>query len=373
MGNISAQELLKKYRSGDCTEEEKASVESWYLQMDPVSEALPANELELALSRVSGKLPVAGRQPKQRSLWPKIAAAASILLLLSAGIYFILRRSKPADDAAQNIAYKNILPGGNNAILTLANGKRVILTGARNGKLATESDAVINKTADGRIAYAANSSGGGEEIAYNTMTTPNGGQYTLVLSDGTAVILNAASSITYPTKFSGTERKVELTGEAYFEVTHNKAMPFHVVTKTEDVEVLGTHFNINSYDNEPAVKTTLLEGSVKVTAGGHQQIIKPGEQAVLANNRIAVKQVDVEESVAWKNGYFLFKDASIESVMRQLARWYNIDVIYKGPIPQDSFQGEVSKFRNMGQVINVLQETKGVHFKSEGRTIIVSK
>jgi len=196
----------------------------------------------------------------------------------------------------------------------------------------------------------------------------------VVLSDGSKVWINSASSLRYPTAFTGNERKVELTGEAYFEVAHNPAKPFRVASRNQTVEVLGTHFNINAYDDEPAIKTTLLEGKVKVTAANNEvRFLQPGQQSALSTGAFTVSAVETDEAVAWKNGQFMFENDNIQYIMRTLSRWYDVDVEYSGAIPDDTFGGGTSRFKNVSEVLNVLQLTGKVHFKIEGRKIIVSK
>jgi transmembrane sensor len=370
MEKNSAQELLQKYRAGNCTKEEKAIVETWYLQLSVDDEGLSENDLEKAVDRVAARLPVNPGLSKQRPLWPLIAAAAAVLIFLSVGVYFVMKPKPVEVQLAKNTTPNDILPGGSKAILTLSNGRQVVLTDARNGKLATEGSTIINKIADGQVAYTGNSSKITARVAYNTMATPQGGQYTLTLSDGTKVILNAASSLRYPTKFVGNERRVQLTGEAYFEVAHNRAMPFHVITKQQDVKVLGTHFNINSYDNEPGTKTTLLEGSVLIN---DKALLKPGEQAIVSGKLLKVYPANTELAVAWKNNKFMFDNENIKDIMRMVARWYNVDVVYVGDTPDDKFGGSVSRFDKISKVLSILELTGNIHFKIEGRTIIVRK
>jgi ferric-dicitrate binding protein FerR (iron transport regulator) len=256
--------------------------------------------------------------------------------------------------------------------LTLSDGSQVALNNAHNGTLASQGNVMINKNKDGQIVYA----NSGEDSAlqndgYNTATTPRGGQFQLILSDGTKVWLNAASSIKYPVVFKGNERKVELTGEAYFEVAHNKKKPFKVISNGQTVEVLGTHFNINAYNNENAVRTTLLEGSVRVSTGDKNKVIKPGEQAQLKNGDFQIAAVDVNEVIAWKNGLFQFKDANIIDIMKQLSRWYDVDIKYEGSIPDRKFSGSISRNVNASQLLDILSFEK-IHFRIEGKTIIVT-
>lgn len=245
----------------------------------------------------------------------------------------------------------------------------------KNGQLAIQGNTEITKTADGDITYrqTADQSGVLSTLAYNTVSTPTGGQYHLLLADGTNVWLNAASSIRYPTAFTRAERKVEITGEAYFEVAHNVAKPFRVQSSRQVVEVLGTHFNVNSYADENETKTTLLEGSVKVTGSSGFKLIKPGQAAVLKGNHLAVAEADVEEAVAWKNGYFKFND-NLEVIMDKVARWYDVSIVYQSkPDPDYTFVGEISRGRNLSEILKIMEYTGKVHFEIEGRRIIVSK
>jgi len=299
--------------------------------------------------------------------WKKIVAAASILLFISISGYVLRYKTTPNNPIVDNRPLHNdIAPGGNKAILTLANGKQIVLTGAKNGTIAKQGGITVNKTDDGRVVYASSSTAiqNPKLISYNSIETPRGGQYHLTLADGTLVWLNAASSIKYPTAFTGNERRVEITGEAYFEVKHNAAKPFRVVCNGQLVEDLGTHFNINAYSDENAVKTTLLEGSVAVSWAGQNKILKPGEQSQLEGGNIRVANVNVDEVIAWKNGLFDFKDANIRTVMRQLARWYNVDVEYQGKIPEILFTGKLHRDVNASQVLDILSYFK-VHFKIE--------
>jgi len=209
-------------------------------------------------------------------------------------------------------------------------------------------------------------------LVYNTATTPRGGQYQFILSDGTKVWLNSASSIKYPVQFIGNERKVELTGEAYFEVVHNAKMPFRVVSNGQTVEDLGTHFNINAYNDENVIKTTLLEGSVKVSSAAGNNTIKPGQQAVLNNGNISViNDADLDAAVAWKNGFFYFDDNNIQEVMRQLARWYDVDIKCEGELPSRQFSGEISRNVKASQILDILSFKK-IHYKIDGKSIVIT-
>lgn len=313
---------------------------------------------------------------KFRKLW---MVAASVLIILVAGLsYLFINRNEnkeiPGNVAKNKIFKSDIPPGGNKAVLTLANGSTIVLDSAHNGTLTQQGNAKVVKLNDGQIVYKKDESSNVVAVQYNTITTPRGGQYQLVLADGSKVWLNAASSIRFPTAFTGKERDVQITGEAYFEVAHNAKMPFHVKVNNMDVAVLGTHFNINAYDDEGVMKTTLLEGSVKVSAGNKSVMIAPGEQAQIADSTDKIdikKNVDLEEVVAWKNGKFIFQDADIQSIMRQLVRWYNITVSYGGNITNEEFEGVIPRNVNISQILNMLEKAGGIKFEIEGRNIIV--
>lgn len=311
-----------------------------------------------------------------RKLW---MVAASILILLVAGLsYFYLSKIQNKEmrsNIAKNTVLKNdIAPGGNKAVLILANGSSIVLDSVQNGTLTQQGSVKVVKLDNGKLIYEKDENTNDVAVQYNTISTPRGGQYQLVLVDGSKVWLNATSSIRFPTSFAGKERDVEITGEAYFEVAHNAEMPFHVKVNGMDVAVLGTHFNINAYDDEEVMKTTLLEGSIKVSQGNKSALIAPGEQAQIAEktDKIEIKRnVDLDEIVAWKNGKFLFQNADIYSIMRQLERWYNITVSYEGNITNEEFVGVISRNVNISQILSMLERTGAVKFEIEGKKIIV--
>ncbi|RYY00999.1 MAG: DUF4974 domain-containing protein [Gammaproteobacteria bacterium] len=309
--------------------------------------------------------------------WFRIAAAACIFLVFCLGTYLLKNEKK---DLVSNsvdvlIVVKDTLaPGSDKAVLTLSNGRKINLDNSQSGLLATEGAARIKKTDNGRVIYESSSDvAQSTEISYNTLSTPRGGKYDLTLSDGTKVWLNAASSIRYPSVFSGTSREVEITGEAYLEVQHDASRPFRVIAAGQLIEDIGTAFNVNTYDDEPVLKTTLIEGSIKITSKSQAAILKPGEQALMSNNgqTFQVKRdVDVEEAIAWHRGFFSFYDADIKTVMRQLARWYDVDISYEGAVPQRRFSGKI--YRNISALkVADLLSYKQIHFRIEGRRIVV--
>ncbi|WP_419788535.1 FecR family protein [Mucilaginibacter sp. SP1R1] len=267
------------------------------------------------------------------------------------------------------------MPGGNRALLTLANGKTIYLDNAQNGVLAKEGNAQVDKTRDGQLVYKDGDNGEANQVnAMNKVSTPRGGQYQLVLNDGTKVWLNSASSLSFPAVFSGKTREVEITGEAYFEVAKNAAMPFMVKTNHVVVEVLGTHFNVMAYNDEAATKTTLLEGAVKISNSEHTSFLKPGQRALLNQNGAidVVNDPDAEDAIAWKNGLFQFRDAGIQTIMRQAARWYDVDVNYEGKIPVKQFTGSISRNVKASELLGMLKYV-GVNYRIEDKHITITQ
>src|SRR5690606_29853914 len=267
----------------------------------------------------------------------------------------------------------NIAPGSNKAALTLADGSTILLDDAAEGKISEQGNTFVYKT-NGTLSYNAQNvnSNLNAKQSFNTLTTPRGGQYKIVLPDSTVVWLNAESSIRFPTKFSAHERNVSLTGEAYFEVATNKSAPFKVNLESMEVEVLGTHFNVMAYSDEKSVNTTLIEGSVKIHKNQQQKLLRPGQQARVSNT-IKVSNVDVNEAIAWKNGLFQFKEANIETILRQIGRWYDVKIEYQGEISDEKYRAEISRKANLSQVLKIL-EISGLKFSlKEGRTITVKR
>lgn len=305
------------------------------------------------------------------------AAAAAVAALLSVAAWQWLQKpaSIPAPSTIASLpSGTDIAPGGNRAILTLADGTQIPLDSAGAGQLAQQGNTSIIKLDSGQLAYRTAAASASATLLYNTISTPRGGQFRITLPDGTHVWLNASSSLRYPTAFTGAERRVELSGEAYFEVVEKAGMPFRIASHEMEVEVLGTHFNVMAYDDEEVLKTTLLEGAVKVTRNGNSRKLQPGQQARVFRNdgsMDVLQDANTEEAVAWKNGFIQFDGQDIKSAMRMLARWYNVDVAYRGAVPAH-FRGIIPRNVPVSQVLKMMELTGEVHFTIEGNTIIVS-
>jgi len=332
------------------------------------------NELELSIKKAIFEKAGIEKRIVRMQWFKRIAAAAVILMVSTAGLFILINRAATSRLAviqpSKKITLKNdVAPGQTGAILTLATGQQILLDSAGNGSLARQGNVSVIKK-NGELVYS--NDGKNADVVYNTMTTLKGRQFNLVLSDGSKVWLNAASSITFPAAFIGKERKVTITGEAYFEVAHNAAIPFIVEKGNTSVLVLGTHFNVNAYDDETTLNVTLLEGSVNVRNGINNSRIKPGQQAqIKEDGKInLLSDVDVDNVVAWKNGRISFQGANIETVMRQMSRWYDVEIVYNKRL-DDLFYAEIPRTTMLSDVLKALELSRNVHFKVEGRKIIV--
>lgn len=379
--NYDIHELADKWRKGTITPEEKDYYEKWFGNFND-SETTLTGDTSSSAEEIRDRMFI---RLKQRMVEParikrlgvyRITAAASIILAIAFGSYLLFHR--PVQQSMLTTK-QDIAPGSNKATLTLTDGRTIVLTNARNGKLVEQGRMTVTKTSEGAIAYnedSAHASQAPAAMVYNTLTTPRGGKYDLTLADGTKVWLDAASSITYPVAFAGHDRSVTITGQAYFEVAHNATQPFRVSANNQVIEVLGTHFNVNAYADEPVVKTTLLEGSVKISHDKATALLKPGEQAVVrpASSGIIVNTVDTEEATSWKNGYFFFDHEGIESVMRKVSRWYDLDIIFpKNQQITENYLGSITRYDNVSKVLAMLEFTGKVRFKLEGKQITVLK
>jgi ferric-dicitrate binding protein FerR (iron transport regulator) len=382
--------LLERYLSGDCPEQERLLVEAWldrmetpspeWASMDAPARAAWMASLYKDIQRtiamgsesdiIPGHTPVVAPAREAVRVLPlrrralRFAAAAAVVLLAGTGAYLWIRHRPHTETqvAVTAVPARDALPGHDGAVLTLANRQQVVLDSLGDGLITRQGQAsvLIQK---GQLAYTV--TGTDTSALYNTLTTPRGRQYHFVLPDGSRVWLNAASSITYPTAFTGKGRFVSITGEVYLEVAKDKSRPFRIGTRGPEVDVLGTNVDVNTYPDEPAIRTTLLEGGVRVAA----VVLRPGEQAVTGAKTV-VKKVDPDAVMAWKNGYFQFEDADIRTVMRQLSRWYDLEVVYEGTLPADRFGGKLPRDANASEILKSLEQTQ-VHFRIEGKKLIV--
>lgn len=407
--------LIIKHLEGTASAEEKQVLDFWINDsaenqalFDELCDEYRMNEDLTAHSedkkatweKILALAPELQEAPVRRIAWLRYATVASVVLLIGLGVWYFNTGSKPSGEIAQtnNSRYKNDVPAlaGTNATLVLADGKQINLNTVNNGQVAEQGVMQVMKQGDGTIEYRESASNDqGTALLYNTINTNKGGRYKVVLADNSIVWLNAVSSLKFPTTFPGEERVVELTGEAYFEVaksqlpqkpgTAPKRRPFIVKVNGMQVDVLGTHFNVMSYNDESSIKTTLLEGSVRVTpvpvSGGglaaqHSQLLSPGQQATfsLKTDQLKVTEADTEEAVAWKNEVFVYNSAPIESIMREVARNYDVEVVYEGARPIDKFN-VMGVPRNMpvSRILEILELTDKVRFEIEGRKITVKK
>jgi transmembrane sensor len=380
MNQQQAEEILEKYKEGTASVEEVSLLQDWAMAYtEDAQNELSIAERIAAVDNIWQNLDQDINPSRTRKLWPRITIAAMLICIGSIASYFIFYKSAP--NVSLETASKHILPGKNQATLTLANGRKIVLAASGSSQLLDESGMTIHKTKDGELIYTVkeNAVTANDSSKTNVLETAKGQQYQLVLPDGTHVWLNATSSIKYPLVFSAGRRIVELQGEAYFEVAHRVNQPFLVSTAKQKVEVIGTHFNINSYPEESLSKITLLQGSIKVNtasipiASGGQLLLKPGEQSVFYANQVSIVQANLEEAVAWKNGLFQFEAEDIESIMRKVARWYNVDIQYQGEISQEKFSGILNRFDTVAPLLKRLSLTGKVHFTVEGRRITVTK
>ena len=378
-------ELAEKWLNNTITPHEEIEFSEWYnANQDNVvmlSVAFAENE-EILRNRILQNIQYRKEKDDKvislrRYSFIRVAAAAAILILLTGGAWYYFYQKPEAvitkNDSDADRFKNDIAPGSDKAVLTLADGSEIILDNAQTGTLTQQGNTKIILLDAGQLAYNTHGAKANGEVLYNTISTPKGGQYQIVLADGSKVWMNAASSLRFPTAFVGKQRNVELTGEAYFEVAKNAAMPFNVQVNDMNVQVLGTHFNVMAYNDENVIKTTLLEGAVKVTKGTVAGLLKPGQQAKMDKDagNIKIATADVEETMAWKNGLFLFNNDDIKTIMRQISRWYDVNISFEGNIPAKNFTWQISRNTNVSQVLKMLELTKEVHFKITGKNIVV--
>jgi transmembrane sensor len=385
INSVDCIELLDYLNSSDSDELNKLiDEELLFINEGPAFKGQQSQEV---LNRIKSDLRFSKASGEQKNIQPKIIRfyqkrwvqlAAAVLIFCTAGIIIFNQQFVKTPNTVAGITRpESIVPGGNKATLTIAGGKTIVLESAANGVIAKTSVDKVLKTRSGQIIYKAISAGKhnltASEVSYNTLSTPKGGEYQVVLPDGTKVWLDAASSITYPVAFTGKDRRVKLTGQGYFEVAKNKAKPFYVNVNDVQVRVLGTHFNISAYSDDNQITTTLLEGAVQVTKSNSISFLKPGEQAVISNNSsiIAVSAANIDDAMAWKNGYFIFNDENVTNIMKKVCRWYNVDVEYRGNFSNQQFGGTFYRAKSLTELLQHLEKIGKIHFTISGRRVIV--
>lgn len=385
--------LLFRYLQGTITTDEAIKLQEWKDEspenqqlFDRLSatasarkEAEPASQHleDRIFNKISSTIPELQKNvvPMHRFNWKYVAVAASVLVVLGTGMLMQFHDNKKTTALARaELRDTNDVaaPEANYASIILADGQKVDLNGSSDGTLASQGRMEVIKTADGLIVYKAAGGQVSNTIQLNTLSNPKGSNVIgMVLEDGTKVWLNAGSSLTYPVAFVGNERSVSITGEAYFEVAKNKQKPFRVNRDNMQIQVLGTHFNVNAFGDDPSMKVTLLEGSVKVTSGKSSGMLTPGQQAKVKNDDVNVhSEINLDQVMAWKNGYFSFERASVTEVMGEIARWYNIDVVYDGQVPDERFGGDLRRNSKLSSVLKVLEKS-GVKFRIVGNKVTV--
>lgn len=373
--------IIENYVSGKATPEEIDFIEAYYQYLEQGENTLKSDDENLTIMADENfkaiKHNISDHKSKiKANPFYYYVAAAIILIAFGFGVFY--NNNDRKEIVAQQDLTKRIdvLPGTDKAILTLADGSKIVLDDKTNGDISQHAGVTISKTDDGQLIYKVDaSSKNSSAIAFNTIETPKGGQYQIILPDGTKVWLNAASSLKYPEAFIGSERKVELTGEAYFEVAKNKNLPFRVMSKNQEIEVLGTHFNVNNYMDDKAAKTTLLEGSIIISNSKSKKVLKAGEQAIIKNYGMAeievLSNVDADDETAWKNGQFRFNNAGLKTILNQLERWYDIKIDYS-TVPEKRYNGMVPRKAKLSEVLKMLELTGNISFEiKEGRQLKV--
>ncbi|MEJ5960934.1 FecR family protein [Pedobacter immunditicola] len=376
MKNDYLTSLIEKHLQGKTSLEEENLLNDWYDSHGNISPDWDEQELgskahtgQKLWDKISSEIDNPADQPRLLK-FPKLFIAASVTIFFCFTLYLLLNNNQKAIATPSSLK-----PGKGQAMLTLADGSTLNLKNAENVVIANQPGSIINKMADGKLVYTHQSGAQlSNTVSYNTIQTPRASQYQVTLVDGTSVWLNAETSLTYPTQFSEKERVVRLIGQAYFEVAPDEQKPFKVITDKQEVVVLGTHFDINAYPDETSVKTSLIEGSIKVIAGnkyGHSAILKPGQQSVMDKQQLKVHDFDNSEGIGWKQGYFYFNNEDMKDAMRQLARWYDVEVSYIGNADQIKFGGSFSKSDKLEDILKILEATKKFKCKKEGRRITI--
>lgn len=387
-------QLIQKYLKEELSEEELQQLQDWQQQsegnrrifnkltddeylMQAVTDHYKIDSDEVALQKINARID-ADQQPQNtdtytgaRTIWLRLTVAAAILVVLATSAVYIFRKKQQNAGVAQSTqSTQDIAPGGYSATVTLADGRSIALDSAGTGQLPQQGGTqVLNK--NGQLVYTEAVGHGQSEVIWNTLSTSKGQTYPLLLSDGSRVTLNSESSIRFPVSFTGNLREVQVTGEVFFQVAHDAQKPFKVTAKGMDLQVLGTSFNVNAYDDEDAVKATLVEGSIQIKKGIQKKVIKPGQQAQVLANEIKISEVDVDKIIAWKQGYFRFKEDKLSDAMKNLARWYNIEVVFEGNAGEVKISGDIHRSSNLSDVLKLLT-AMDLSARIEGRKLILN-
>lgn len=382
--NNNLPEAIDNYLEGTASEEEKILVNNWYESFDDKVAVVPVSRenyrdivnerLQQRINASTGTTFTKMEAPVKKMAYLRYAAACAAILLIVGAAFLYQSNNGDKENQLHTLAI-DLKPGENRAMLTLANGRNIRLNHASKGIIGTENNIQIKNTTAGQVEYLLEGLSTESQPGYNTLTTPNGGQYQLKLADGTLVWLNAGSSLKYPVSFTGTERRVHLSGEAYFEVAKNKLKPFKVEYAGQIVEVLGTHFNIRAYADGKPAQTSLLEGLVSVTHGTDRIRLRPGQQSIInATSGKLTKHLipDTDAIIGWKNGTFNFDSADIKTIMEEFSRWYDVQVVFNGPAPDYHLSGTYKRDINGATLLKVFKLT-GLKYNLEGHKIIISK
>lgn len=375
--------LLEQYKQGQLREAELDELNEWFHSWNPGTENMQQWLQESGGPQSLQQVMYAGFTEKvkkasgaKKTVWLYRVAAASIILTIFILLLLPARKQSGREAFTKNSTtgvIHDIPPGTSKAMLKLGDGTEIALTGTNMGRIATQNNTEIKQAGNGMIAYTAGQQPGPHQVVYNSLTTPRGGKYSLTLADGTKVMLDAASSITYPVAFTEKERHVEITGQVYFEVAHDAAHPFRVTVKNQVIEDIGTAFNVHAYDDDLYTKITLAEGSINIRNATHSALLVPGEQAIIKNGeqQIQVKKVNVEEVIAWKNGWFIFHQENLQAIMKQAARWYNVEIEYEGTPVDKKFGGRISRYKNISELLENLTITGGISYRIDSNKVVL--
>ncbi|MGJ1432540.1 FecR family protein [Sphingobacterium spiritivorum] len=373
-------QLYEKYTSGSCSKEELQQLETYKDNFQFVD--IPwdktimgdADEVKNRIyKRLLSEMNENSKTRYSNYFWLKSAVAAAVILIIMGAVWMMQKNSEPVRSAS-TLTKNSITPGGDKAILILEDGTQVDLENTVSGEINENGKFVATKVGNGKLEYNDGDVKTTSAVSYHTLRTPKGGQFQLRLPDGTMAWLNAASSIRYPTAFVRSERKVEISGEVYFEVKKQNGKHFVVQVDDQKITVLGTRFNVFAYSDESFAQTSLIEGKVQVEIKGKQLVLKPGLSSVYnkSTDKTEIKNFDPDEALAWQQGYFNFNAEHIESVMRKISRWYDVEVVYEGDMEGKVFSGTLSRFSNVQDILEIMTLTGEVKFKVKGRKIYVT-